>query len=50
MSSCARCGGEVDLHDAYVIGYCKQTAMEWIYLCPTCELALRDWISAPTTS
>jgi hypothetical protein len=43
---CAKCNGPVDLHDTYVIGYCKQTAMEWIYLCEDCEDDLREWLAS----
>jgi hypothetical protein len=44
--SCARCGGEVDLHGVYVIGFSKDSAMEWIYLCGGCEAGLREWLRA----
>lgn len=47
MTSCAKCGGDVDLHDVYVIGFAKHSAMEWIYLCAGCEVALRRWLSRP---
>ena len=46
--SCARCEGPVDLHDSYVIGYAKQSAMEWIYLCDHCKSALREWMATRT--
>jgi DNA-directed RNA polymerase subunit RPC12/RpoP len=42
---CAKCGGSVDLHNAYVVGYSKQAAMEWVYLCADCEAALREWLA-----
>lgn len=45
-SACARCEGPVDLHDVYVIGYSKQSAMEWVHLCKRCEAELREWIAA----
>lgn len=44
--SCAKCGAPVDRHDVYVIGYSKQSAMEWIYLCRGCEAGLREWLNA----
>lgn len=47
MTSCARCDAPVDLHDSYVIGYSKQSAMEWIYLCISCAAALRSWLEEP---
>jgi hypothetical protein len=43
--SCARCGDEVDRHDAYVIGYSKKAAMGWVYLCRGCEAGLREWLA-----
>lgn len=46
MTVCARCQGPVDLHDVYVIGYSKQSAMQWIHLCKRCEAELREWIAA----
>jgi hypothetical protein len=45
---CARCGGPVDVHDTYVIGYCKANALEWIYLCEDCEVLLREWLARET--
>lgn len=48
-SRCAKCGGPVD-RESYVIGYCRATAMEWIYLCGGCEVGFREWLVAgPTT-
>lgn len=49
MANCARCGASVDLHGSYVLGYHKQSAMEWIYLCADCERALRYWIAVGLT-
>jgi hypothetical protein len=46
VTSCAKCQGPVDRHDAYVIGYSKRSAMEWIYLCRGCEAVLREWLIA----
>lgn len=45
MTTCARCGAPVDVHDAYVLGYSKRAAMDWIYLCTDCERALRYWLA-----
>lgn len=42
---CARCQGPVDLHDVYVIGFHKLSAMDWIYLCGGCEAGLREWLA-----
>lgn len=33
--------------ESYVIGYCRDTAMEWIYLCAGCEPAFRRWLDRP---
>ena len=45
MSVCEKCGGEVDLHDVYVIGFARSSAMEWVYLCGSCEAGLREWLA-----
>lgn len=41
---CARCNSAVDLQTSYVIGFSKQAAMEWIYLCDECRVDLRVWV------
>lgn len=47
-ASCEKCNGPVDRH-AYVIGYCRDTAMTWIYLCGGCEAGLREWLTESVT-
>jgi hypothetical protein len=47
-SRCAKCGGPVD-RESYVIGYCRDTAMQWIYLCVGCEAGLREWMMTGET-